>query len=67
MSAVAEAERATAALSLRDLEIAYRVRGRGREVVRGISLEIGKQHRASGSGTHAPRPPECRPSRYADD
>jgi peptide/nickel transport system ATP-binding protein len=43
MSAVAEAERATAALSLRDLEIAYRVRGRDREVVRGISLEIGKQ------------------------
>jgi peptide/nickel transport system ATP-binding protein len=43
MTAVAEPAQATAALSLRDLEIAYRVRGRDREVVRGISLEIGKQ------------------------
>jgi peptide/nickel transport system ATP-binding protein len=37
------AEPATAALALRDLEIAYRVRGRDREVVRGITLEIGRQ------------------------
>jgi peptide/nickel transport system ATP-binding protein len=34
---------AAAALELRDVEIVYRVRGRDREVVRGISLEIGKQ------------------------
>jgi peptide/nickel transport system ATP-binding protein len=34
---------ATAALSIQDLEIVYRVRGHDREVVRGISLEIGKQ------------------------
>jgi peptide/nickel transport system ATP-binding protein len=31
------------ALALRDLEIVYRVRGRDREVVRGVSLEIEKQ------------------------
>ncbi|HEY7732002.1 MAG TPA: ABC transporter ATP-binding protein [Gaiellaceae bacterium] len=31
------------ALELRDLEIAYRVRGRDREVVRGISFTVGKQ------------------------
>jgi peptide/nickel transport system ATP-binding protein len=42
MTALA-AEPATAALSLRDVEIAYRVRGRDREVVRGVSLEIGRQ------------------------
>ncbi|HZU20675.1 MAG TPA: ABC transporter ATP-binding protein [Gaiellaceae bacterium] len=43
MTALAEPARATAALAVRDLEIAYRVRGRDREVVRGISLEIGRQ------------------------
>jgi peptide/nickel transport system ATP-binding protein len=30
------------ALSLRDLEIVYRVRGRDREVVRGVSLSVGR-------------------------
>jgi peptide/nickel transport system ATP-binding protein len=39
----ASTEQATAALALNDLEIAYRVRGRNREVVRGVSLEIGRQ------------------------
>jgi peptide/nickel transport system ATP-binding protein len=43
VSTVAESERAVAALALRDVEIAYRVRGRDREVVRGITLEIGRQ------------------------
>jgi peptide/nickel transport system ATP-binding protein len=33
-------ERATAAVELRDLDVAYRVRGRERQVLRGISLEI---------------------------
>ena len=42
MTAVA-AEPATAALALKDLEIVYRVRGRDREVVRGVTLEIGRQ------------------------
>ena len=32
-----------AALALRDLEIVYRVRGRDREVVRGITFTVGKQ------------------------
>jgi peptide/nickel transport system ATP-binding protein len=43
MSALASAEQATAALALQDLEIAYRVRGRDRAVVRGIGIEIGKR------------------------
>ena len=34
---------ADAALALRDVEIVYRVRGRDREVVRGVSLEIERQ------------------------
>jgi peptide/nickel transport system ATP-binding protein len=37
------AEPATAALALKDIEIVYRVRGRDREVVRGVTLEIGRQ------------------------
>ncbi len=36
-------EPAGAALSLRDVEIVYRVRGLDREVVRGVSFQIGKQ------------------------
>jgi peptide/nickel transport system ATP-binding protein len=36
-------EPAAAALSMRDVEIVYRVRGRDREVVRGISFEIERQ------------------------
>ncbi|HJU46671.1 MAG TPA: ABC transporter ATP-binding protein, partial [Gaiellaceae bacterium] len=39
MSAAEPSPRA-AALELRDLEIAYRVRGRNREVVRGVSLRV---------------------------
>ena len=31
-----------AALELRDLDVVYRVRGRDREVLRGVSLEIGR-------------------------
>ncbi|HEU0336399.1 MAG TPA: ABC transporter ATP-binding protein [Gaiellaceae bacterium] len=42
MTAVPAVERAPA-LELRDLEIVYRVRGRDREVVRGISLTVGQQ------------------------
>jgi peptide/nickel transport system ATP-binding protein len=42
MTALA-AEPAAAALELKDLEIVYRVRGRDREVVRGVSLAIGRQ------------------------
>jgi peptide/nickel transport system ATP-binding protein len=36
-------EPAAAALAVEDVEIVYRVRGRDREVVRGISFEIGRQ------------------------
>jgi peptide/nickel transport system ATP-binding protein len=44
MSAVPAAEPASdAALALRDVDIVYRVRGRDREVVRGVTLEIEKQ------------------------
>ena len=43
MSAVAVDPVADAALAFRDVEIVYRVRGRDREVVRGVSLEIEKQ------------------------
>ncbi|MFL5927660.1 MAG: dipeptide ABC transporter ATP-binding protein [Gaiellaceae bacterium] len=43
MSAAEVLAPAAAALDLRDVEIVYRVRGRDREVVRGISLRIGKQ------------------------
>ncbi|HWC46547.1 MAG TPA: ATP-binding cassette domain-containing protein, partial [Casimicrobiaceae bacterium] len=43
MSVLASAKQATAALALQDLEIAYRVRGRDRAVVRGIGIEIGKR------------------------
>ena len=43
MSALPSVDPAVPALSLRDLEIAYRVRGNDREVVRGVSFEIGKQ------------------------
>ena len=38
-----ETEARAPALELRDLEIAYRVRGRDREVVRGVSLTVGQQ------------------------
>jgi len=38
-----EVEPAAAALELRDVEIVYRVRGRDREVVRGVTLTIEKQ------------------------
>ena len=43
MSALPQVEPAAPALSLDDVEIVYRVRGRDREVVRGISLQIGRQ------------------------
>jgi peptide/nickel transport system ATP-binding protein len=43
VSAAEVLEPAAAALSLQDVEIVYRVRGRDRKVVRGISLEIGRQ------------------------
>jgi peptide/nickel transport system ATP-binding protein len=43
MTAAPALEPAAAALTLRDLEIVYRVRGRDREVVRGITLTIEKQ------------------------
>jgi peptide/nickel transport system ATP-binding protein len=43
VSAAEVLEPAAAALSLQDVEIVYRVRGRDHEVVRGISLEIGRQ------------------------
>jgi peptide/nickel transport system ATP-binding protein len=43
VSAAEILEPAASALSLRDVEIVYRVRGIDREVVRGISFEIGRQ------------------------
>ena len=43
MTAAALPEPAAAALALRDVEIVYRVRGRDREVVRGVTLTIEKQ------------------------
>jgi peptide/nickel transport system ATP-binding protein len=43
VSVTAVEQPAAAALALRDLEIVYRVRGRDREVVRGISVTIEKQ------------------------
>jgi peptide/nickel transport system ATP-binding protein len=43
MSAAPELEAAAPALALRDVEIAYRVRGRDREVVRGVTLTIEKR------------------------
>jgi peptide/nickel transport system ATP-binding protein len=43
MSELAAAAVAAPALDLRDLEIVYRVRGRDREVVRGVSFSIGRQ------------------------
>lgn len=43
MSAAPLPEPAAAALALRDVEIVYRVRGRDREVVRGVTLTIDKQ------------------------
>src|SRR5437764_2888883 len=43
MSAAEVIEPAAAALAMRDVEIVYRVRGIDREVVRGISFEIGRQ------------------------
>ncbi len=43
MSVAEVLEPAAAALALSDVEIVYRVRGRDREVVRGISFEIGRQ------------------------
>src|SRR4051812_50206232 len=43
MSVAEVLEPAAAALSMRDVEIVYRVRGVDREVVRGISFEIGRQ------------------------
>ncbi len=36
------AEHSAPALELRDLDVVYRVRGRDREVLRGVSLEIGR-------------------------
>ncbi|HEY3181615.1 MAG TPA: ABC transporter ATP-binding protein [Gaiellaceae bacterium] len=43
MSAAAVEQAAAAALAVRELEIVYRVRGRDREVVRGITFTIEKQ------------------------
>jgi peptide/nickel transport system ATP-binding protein len=43
VSALPQVEPAAPALSLDDVEIVYRVRGRDREVVRGVSLQIGRQ------------------------
>jgi peptide/nickel transport system ATP-binding protein len=43
MNALPQVEPAAPALSLQDVEIVYRVRGHDREVVRGVSLEIGRQ------------------------
>ena len=43
MSEPAVAAETALALDLRDLEIVYRVRGRDREVVRGVSFSIGRQ------------------------
>ena len=43
MTAGPAVEPAAAALALRDVEIVYRVRGRDREVVRGVTLTIEKQ------------------------
>src|SRR5437764_4221181 len=43
MSAAEVIEPAAAALSMRDVEIVYRVRGIDREVVRGVTFEIGRQ------------------------
>jgi peptide/nickel transport system ATP-binding protein len=43
VSAAPALEPAAAALALNDVEIVYRVRGRDREVVRGVSLTIEKQ------------------------
>jgi peptide/nickel transport system ATP-binding protein len=43
MSSAPWLEPAAAALALRDLEIVYRVRGRDREVVRSVTLEIERQ------------------------
>jgi peptide/nickel transport system ATP-binding protein len=43
MSTATAVEPAAAALAMSDVEIVYRVRGRDREVVRGISLTIEKQ------------------------
>jgi peptide/nickel transport system ATP-binding protein len=43
MSAAEVLEPAAAALSMRDVQIVYRVRGIDREVVRGISFEVGRQ------------------------
>src|SRR5882762_7963082 len=43
MSVAEVLEPAAAALSMNDVEIVYRVRGIDREVVRGVSFEIGRQ------------------------
>ena len=43
MTAAPSLEPSAAALALRDVEIVYRVRGRDREVVRGVTLTIEKQ------------------------
>ena len=46
MSEPAVAADAALALDLRDVEIVYRVRGRDREVVRGVSFSIGRRRDA---------------------